>query len=108
MRAPSFASLLCSGVRRYVKVWATCSGTATSTNLEPQKGTTDSISSCASLWLAVKVISDLLQIFPRLALLAGIAQEIRRMKRRHHLDSFVIMKAAARACDAFARVEQIL
>src|ERR1044072_4719644 len=105
MRAPGFA-WLSSGVSRYVNVCATCNGTATSTNRAPQRGTTDSIGSCASLWLAVKIVSHLLQIFPRLAFLRRVAQQVSRMKCRHHFDAFVIVKTAACACDALARLAQ--
>src|ERR1044072_1479936 len=106
MRAPGFA-WLSSGVSQYVNVCATCNGTATSTNRAPHRGTTDSIGPCASLWLAVQIVSHLLQIFPRLALLRRVAQQVRRMKRRPHFDAFVIVKTAACACDALARIEQI-
>ena len=57
--------------------------------------------------MAIKIIADFLQVFPGLALLGRVAQQVGRVKSRHHLDAFVILKTPAQLRDAFARVEKV-
>jgi len=58
--------------------------------------------------MAVEIIADHLQVFPRLALLRRVAEKVCRMKSRHHFDAFVILKTPAQPGDAFACIEKVL
>src|SRR5437762_14331095 len=106
-------------------VCTTCSGSATSTNDGPQKNIRDTVAvataaaagpspcsisscvACASL-LGIEIVPNLLQVFPGFTLFRRIAKQVGRMKRRHHLDAFVLVKTAARARNAFAYIQQVL
>ncbi len=56
---------------------------------------------------AVEIVANLLQVFPGLALLRRIAQQIGRMKRRHDLDASKVLKLSAHAGDPLAYFQQI-
>src|SRR5256885_5431 len=58
--------------------------------------------------LSIQIISHLLHVFPSLALLGRVAQEIGRMKCGHDLDASVVLKITAQFGDALFGVEQIL
>src|SRR6185312_269204 len=57
---------------------------------------------------AIEIIPNLLQIFPGLTFLGGIAEQVSRMECRHDFDAFVILKYPAQPGDAFTSVEQVL